>query len=526
VLLQSESTDEDSRELLQRRLSRFGKVTFVLSASFYPLGAFVRAKLGFAAEQRFAGALGDANVWHAAATLVFLAVWLGTRTGRRSFPALHAIDALMTVAGASALMMIAMANPPWTRPDTFSLLIVSRILALRAALIPSTALRTAVTAGAALTPILVTTYLYYGSYAAPSLPSPARMAMNAAIWSALVVAVTATLSRTVHGLRARVRAAMKLGPYTLGDKLGQGGMGVVYRASHALLRRPTAVKLLLPERAGEQNLARFEREVQLTSQLTHPNTISVYDFGRTPEGTFYYAMEYLDGVDLETLVSRDGPQDPARAAHVLAQICGALAEAHGVGLIHRDIKPANVILCRRGGIPDVIKVLDFGLTKELGAPEQSMQSESRSIVGTPLYISPEAVVAPASVDGRSDLYAVGAVGYYLVAGEPPFSGTSVVELCSHHVHTPPVPPSVRARRDVPAQLEHLILACLAKSPNDRPTSAAALGEALQPLGLDWTRERAERWWSERGAVLAARRPEAPAAVASSAKPLAVTRVLE
>jgi serine/threonine-protein kinase len=276
-------------------------------------------------------------------------------------------------------------------------------------------------------------------------------------------------------------------------------MGVVYKASHALLRRPAAIKLLHPERAGEQNLKRFEREVQLTSTLTHPNTIGIYDFGRTAEGTFYYAMEYVDGFDLQTLVERDGPQDPARVAHLLAQLAGALREAHGVGLIHRDVKPANIMLCERGGMADVVKVLDFGLIKGLGRQGDPAQSEIPRIVGTPLYLSPEALTAPDRVDARSDLYAVGAVGYFLLTGVPPFSGNNLLEVCGHHLHSNPVPPSERLGAPIPRQLEALILSCLAKSPERRPASAASLQAALLRCAVAWTEERAARWWAERGA---------------------------
>ena len=200
-------------------------------------------------------------------------------------------------------------------------------------------------------------------------------------------------------------------------------MGIVYRAHHALLRRPTAVKLLPAGRAGESNLSRFEREVQLTSSLTHPNTVAIYDYGHTPDGIFYYAMEYLDGMDLEELVELDGAQDPARVVHVLRQVCGALAEAHGVGLVHRDIKPANILLCERGGIPDTAKVVDFGLVKQLSTSGVGPGvSTVNNIMGTPLYLSPEAITSPEKVDARSDLYALGAVAYYLVTGKAVFEG--------------------------------------------------------------------------------------------------------
>src|SRR4029077_236110 len=192
------------------------------------------------------------------------------------------------------------------------------------------------------------------------------------------------------------------------------------------------------------------------SMLTHPNTIAIYDFGRTEEGSFYYAMEYLDGFTLQSLVEREGPQDPARVAHILVQLTGALMEAHRAGLIHRDVKPANVMLCERGGMAYVVKVLDFGLTKELEGRGDVTQSDLHRIVGTPLYMCPEALTAPETVDPRSDLYAVGAVGYFLLTSVPPFSGNTLVEVCGHHLHSAPVPPSKRRGSPIPRRLEALI----------------------------------------------------------------------
>jgi eukaryotic-like serine/threonine-protein kinase len=320
---------------------------------------------------------------------------------------------------------------------------------------------------------------------------------GAAIVWALLVAVAGACVGAVCKFRRSAARETQLGQYTLGEKIGEGGMGVVYKANHALLRRPAAIKLLAPECAGEQALTRFEREVQLTSQLTHPNTISVYDFGRTANGTFYYAMEYVDGLDLQTLVEREGPQDPARVAHLLAQLAGALAEAHGVGLIHRDVKPANVMVCERGGQQDVVKVLDFGLIKEVGARGGLNQTDVHHIIGTPLYLSPEAITSPESVDARSDLYALGAVGYFLLTGAPPFSGENVIEVCGHHLHTVPARPSARLGSNVPEKLEALIMSCLAKAPGQRPASAAQLQKALLEVAADWTEERAAAWWAGR-----------------------------
>ena len=280
-------------------------------------------------------------------------------------------------------------------------------------------------------------------------------------------------------------------------------MGLVYRASHAMLRRPTAIKLLRPEDAGETNLARFEREVQLTSRLTHPNTVAIFDYGRTPDGVFYYAMEYLEGVNLDDLVQEDGPQCPARVARILEQVCGALAEAHGIGLIHRDVKPANIILCERGGRSDVAKILDFGLVRELHADGALDLTQADAIAGTPRFLSPEAIRTPHDVDGRSDLYSLGAVAFYLLTAQHLFEGDTFVEVCSHHLHSAPARPTERLGSAVPADLEQAVLDCLQKDPQRRPQTALELKsrlESCRELGTCGDDE-ARAWWAERGEQL-------------------------
>lgn len=305
----------------------------------------------------------------------------------------------------------------------------------------------------------------------------------------------------IHALRRQVKNALSLGQYTLIEKLGEGGMGAVYRARHALLRRPTAIKLLPPTRRNAQQLARFEREVQLTSRLAHPNTISIYDYGRTPEGIFYYAMEYLDGITLEDLVAEEGPLPAGRVLRIVEQVAAALTEAHELGLIHRDIKPANIMLTRRGGIPDFVKVLDFGLVKESdsGSNDTGTLSRAMPILGTPLYMSPEAVLSK-ELDARADLYAVGAVAYFLLCGQTVFEGASVVEVCLNHLHTVPTPPSERIDNLVPAGLEAIILKCLAKQPESRPSSASELLGLLKEVAHEvppYSDEQANAFWNER-----------------------------
>ena len=274
----------------------------------------------------------------------------------------------------------------------------------------------------------------------------------------------------------------QLGQYTLEEKIGEGGMGVVYRARHALMRRDTAVKLLLPDRADPETIQRFEREVRLTCQLTHPNTIQVYDYGHTPDGIFYYVMEYLRGLNLHELVARFGPVPEARVIHILLQICDSLTEAHALGLIHRDIKPGNVYLCERGGIPDSIKVLDFGLVQE----------------GTPWFMPPEAIRDSISSDPRSDLYSVGALAYYLLTGAYAYNGETVREIHENQLAGPPPAPSQQGNHPISAELDNLVLRCLAADPENRPQSTKDLRALLLaiPHITEWTAQDQLAWWEQ------------------------------
>jgi serine/threonine-protein kinase len=236
--------------------------------------------------------------------------------------------------------------------------------------------------------------------------------------------------------------------------------------------------------------------VQLTASLTHPNTIAVYDFGRTPDGVFYYAMEYIDGITLEELVEHEGRQPARRVVHLLMQVCSALVEAHELGLVHRDIKPANIMLSLRACVADHVKVLDFGLVKEI-AKEDAGTTQQNTLLGTPLYLAPEAITDPNAVGPRTDLYALGAVAYELLTGHPPFEGQTVVEVCSKHLLAEPTPPSLTGV-ELPRGLEDLVLACLAKAPERRPASAAALRDELEALAIHWTPAEAREWWQSQG----------------------------
>jgi hypothetical protein len=494
-------TDSEAvRALLQDRIALWTFWVFVLSSGFYLLNvvSWVLLQPVFPTLRRYVEmSLNAGNVFHLAASLLLGAIWRIARGVRLSLHTLRRLE-LVTLVGVCTLYALMSVGLAGRMQEVFGgnrtfglfagLLASANTILGRAIFVPSTPRRTLWASTLAMAPMVP---------AAALIEANAAAVMNIATWSAVSIAVGTVGSRVIFGLRVEADRVRRLGQYTLEDKIGAGGMGIVYRARHAMLRRPTAIKLLPPDRAGESNLARFEREVQLTAELSHPNTVAIYDYGRTPEGVFYYAMEYLDGLNLDDLVGRYGAQPAGRVIAILVQVCGALAEAHGRGLVHRDVKPANIILTERGGEPDVAKVVDFGLVKPLSPDDAGVtRSESNVLTGTPLYMSPEALSAPEAGDPRSDLYALGAVAYFLVTGHPVFESSSVFEIIGHHLHTVPVPPSQRTTNSVPADLEALILRCLEKQPDDRPRDAHTLAESLRRCRLvkPWTRADAVGWW--------------------------------
>jgi hypothetical protein len=381
------------------------------------------------------------------------------------------------------------------------------VVAIRAAVIPSLPRRTILVTALAGVPFLAVSTLVVPvaggglAWRASDSGVYAWLPMMMGIMWFFATVTCTVISSVVYGLRAEVREARRFGQYVLERKLGEGGMGEVYRARHGMMRRPSAIKLLRADRAGESALQRFEREVQLTARLTHPNTITIFDYGRTADGVFYYAMELLDGATLERVVALGGPLPPGRVVRILTMACGALAEAHASGLIHRDIKPANIMLCTQGGEYDVVKVLDFGLVKELEVEKDVKLTAANAFAGTPQYMAPESILDPDSVDARTDIYALGTVAYFLLAGVDVFDGKTTVEVCSQHLHQPPAPLSTRGLT-VPAPLEALVLSCLAKNPKDRPQSATELRQLIEACDVEpWDSVKARAWWGEHRTLL-------------------------
>ncbi|MBT8491796.1 MAG: serine/threonine protein kinase [Deltaproteobacteria bacterium] len=487
------STDEERREFYQQRLELFARLFFWI---FVLILVWVNVMYLTFPDSRPEQWMAN-NYVAGIGLAVLVLVWRGVLCRRKlSNKALVnwdfvILELIALVLGVTSFLTV-------DKPANVTSVYVWTLLLVftRVCVIPSSGKRTLTLSALAFAPMLISMFVINLSEDMYMGVPPGAFLIGFVAYSGFAAAMAGLGSQVIYGLRLRVRAAQQLGQYTLLDQIGAGGMGTVYRAQHAMLRRPTAIKLLEPERAGgAEALARFEREVQLTSELTHPNTVVIFDYGRTPDGVFYYAMEYLDGIDLEQLVHRYGPQPAGRVVAILEQICGALDEAHNRGLVHRDIKPGNVIVCRRGGVPDVAKVLDFGLVKDL---ESDGISGSNLLAGTPAYLAPEAITDPSGMGPSGDLYAIGALAYFLLTGKMVFAASTVVEMCMHHMQTDPEPPSTRTSNPIPAELEALILECLAKKPNNRPTSARAIRERLMAFdtGDDWAEAEANQWWTD------------------------------
>ncbi len=505
------SESEEDRAFLQRRVSLFGLVIGCSYLFVWLYRAAIIVSLG--------GTFAEADPsfwWHLVASGFFVALWVVCRRGRRSVRFIRIAELAALSLGVFATAVMASSIPFASRPDFIILLALSNVILGRAIFVPSTG-RWTLTLG------LVVGVVVLGSVYVGSLRSdlttwaaifPKRSGGNTqqaaialtieiGVWWALATMLSTATSVVIYGLRRRVRDAEQLGQYRLEEKLGEGGMGVVYRARHSFLRRPTAVKLLPPDRAGADDLRRFEQEVQLTASLTHPHTITIFDYGHTADGLFYYAMEYVDGLSLTDVVARSGPQPEGRVVELMRQAASALVEAHGVGLVHRDIKPGNLMVQLshpHGGGGDFVKVLDFGLVKELRRGGGIELTNESNLAGTPQYMAPESILSPDEVDPRADLYALGAVGYYLLTGTHVFTGQSVVEVCGHHLHSAPEPPSTRLGAAVTPELEQLMLRCLAKGPSDRPQTAFELEQALGSCAdvIGWTADDAQRWWAAHG----------------------------
>jgi hypothetical protein len=493
---------EEARSYLQSRVQLFARVGFILIAAHY---AFING-LRTVGGHPWSDWINEVALTHLTTATVLLGTWIGLRSTRLSATLLHWVDAFATLCFVGGIAGLGIAARQGYAPEM--VVVVGGTLALfaRATLVPSAAGYTlAISSAGAIVMVSATYYIAADTAAFRTDMNLERgtwyYATIVLSWCGLMVAMSTIASHILYGLRQKVRQAQVLGQYEIEEKIGEGAMGVVYRARHAFLPRPTAIKLLRPEITSRRFLERFKREVRAVGRLQHPSTVAIYDTGRTPDGALYYAMELLDGIELRDVVMHHGALPPGRVIHLLRQACGSLAEAHEAGMIHRDVKPGNIMVCRHGGLYDVVKLLDFGLVKDQESnrgPEGSRLTTERSVVGTPAYMSPEAITDPLQVDPRTDLYALGAVGYFMVTGGNMFDVNTRDEALRLQLTEIPPLPSERLGRPVPGDLEQLIMRCLEKDRDARPASARELDEALGNCrdASTWTQREARAWWQD------------------------------
>jgi serine/threonine-protein kinase len=372
--------------------------------------------------------------------------------------------------------------------------------------VPTRPLRALLAAVASVAAVPVVVGFTIATRTISSKPGAAQFFFTFVFPYVLIVIMAYVAARVVYSLGTEVGRARELGSYQLVERLGQGGMGEVWLGKHSMLARPAAIKLIRPSllaggmsAVSDDMQRRFEREAQAIARLRSPHTVNLFDFGVAPDGSFYYVMELLEGLDADTLVRRHGPIPADRTIYLLRQVCHSLSEAESCGLVHRDIKPANIFLCRYGEEYDFVKVLDFGLAKAAhDSADSGMMTLTRDVVvrGTPAFIAPEQAMGAAEIDGRADIYAAGCVAYWLLTGRLVFTADTPMGLLLHHARTAPTPPSALTELPIPAALEQLVMSCLAKDPAHRPQSARELSRRLAELdgAGDWTQERAKAWW--------------------------------
>ena len=435
--------------------------------------------------------------------VVSVLLFFYTRRGQRDPRTLLDLGLVYMVLTAVALGLVFHWNPmPMERQIAPEISWIGAVVLMFAAIVPSTRTKTLVAGliSVSMNPVAMLIARARGTW---NFESPTD-ALLMHYPDYLLVGVAVVISHIVTTLGQQVAKAREMGSYQLGELLGRGGMGEVYKATHRMLARPAAIKLIRPEMIGARDPAaaelavtRFRREAQVAANLRSPHTVELYDFGVTDDQTLYFVMELLDGMDLDTLVRQHGPLPAGRVVHVLTQACASLDEAHVRGLVHRDIKPANIHVGRLGLVCDFVKILDFGLVKPIAdrSLDETLATQAGLIVGTPGYMAPEMVLSD-TVDGRADLYALGCVAYYLLTGQQVFDGDTPMKIMAKHLQEPPIPPSQRAQIAVPPKLEQVVLACLAKKPEDRPRSAAELARLLAAADVEpWTSEQAAEWWA-------------------------------
>jgi len=493
LALDSGEFQREADAYLQSRVRVFYAVCFVVASLLNVLGLLLLERVpGYDRSLYFS----PERLVHSGSIVICGVIWWLLKKRKFGSRELRLLDALgLYLATGTCLMIYAIVYDygPTTMPGFIAVFAIAR-----AVIVPCDA-RTTVFLSLPILAGLVAIQLGYGYvYFAPGLKADPEYFAAIVGWNASLVAsaivVSAVAAHVNFGLRRQAVEARRFGQYKLEEKIGEGSMGEVYKATHAMLRRPTAIKVLRPEITGESTISRFEREVRQAARLSHPNTVLIYDYGRTPDGTFYYAMEYLEGEDLDRVVKRTGPMPPSRVIHILQQACAGLAEAHDKGLVHRDIKAGNLVLCSFAGGQDVVKLVDFGLVKDIAG--SSGLTAIGEICGTPETLAPE-VLGGEPASPAADLYALGIVGYYLLTGRQPFDAKTASEFIGAHLHSQPIPARERLA-SVPIDLEAVLLGCLAKDPAGRPPSAVQLAARLAGCSDagTWTQDLAAAWWNE------------------------------
>ena len=488
-------------EFVQRRLALFARSITLINLGFLAAAVIVGLLVGGRVV------FGRPQIAQLVGFAVLVPVWLLGRRTVLSQATLGAVDAAALVGACTAWAFFI--EPPMAESIHGAVVSVSITVLVRAIMVPTQPGRTLRQSALAVLPVTAMMWLSRDAFVVPDIAAAAGSAVTVTVFfqtvllTAVVWMATVT-SATLYQLRRSVREANELGQYALEEKLGQGGMGEVWRGRHRLLIRPAAIKLIRPDLlTGAQVdpgsvLRRFEREARATAALRSPHTVELYDFGQAEDGTLFYVMELLSGIDLEHLVSRFGPVPAERAVHLLKQVCHALEEAHQNGLTHRDIKPANIVVSQTGSELDFVKVLDFGLVglRSGQSGDRGRLTAEPGVGVTPAYVAPEVARGDASYDHRVDIYAVGCVAYWLVTGKLVFESNTTMGLLFHHASTPAKRPTSRTELPIPPDFEDLVMECLEKEASRRPATAAELARRLSActVGDEWTRDRAEEWW--------------------------------
>lgn len=503
-------------DLLEQSATRLGRLALIYAVVFFLAGIFPALLLPVDRERFFSSPV----QWLPGAAGIVIAIAVATVVHSRKFslPAAMAIGLVFEVVSSYAIAAAEFADPMQIEMHRgfLGLSWVAVWVMLFTIVVPTAPGRALITALLSVSAVPVVIATVELSAATTAHLNPLQFFFGLIFPYLLVVAMAYFGARTVHQWGTEVKRARELGSYQLEEKLGEGGMGEVWRAKHRMLARPAAIKLIRPELAGGASghaAQRFEREAQVIAGLRSPHTVTLFDFGIADDGAFYYAMELLDGLDADRLIRRFGPMAPARAIHALTQVCHSLSEAHSRGLIHRDIKPANIFLCRYGEEFDFVKVLDFGIVRAIrdAAGTGPTETVEAAIHGTPAFMAPEQAMSRA-LDGRADIYATGCFAYWLLTGHNVFHADTPVGMLVQHSSATPVPPSARGRRDIPRELDQVVMSCLAKDPAERPQTARDLAARLNGIRLadPWSNERAAEWWSTN--LPAAATPASEAAV--------------